>query len=192
MGRWSRARACGWLSTAMSIRVSTDHKSFCQLATSMTLNQRAVFLGFSPIVTVQASDACARDTKWSRAAQAGLLGFAGERHGVYFLDLEWPLASMPNSSPRGTGTCPALCGIQPVNYCETVMNLRAIEQTASWGQHRVNGVEPPRHQADGVMGTTSRQWRGTPEFDFHICRPGGPDLANAILMRFIGCVSQQN
>jgi len=98
MGRWSRARACGWLSTAMSIRVSTDHKSFCQLATSMTLNQRAVFLGFSPIVTVQASDACARDTKWSRAAQAGLLGFAGERHGVYFLDLEWPLASMPNSS----------------------------------------------------------------------------------------------
>ena len=39
-----------------------------------------------------------RGPVWSRAVQAGLAGFDAERHGVFFLDLECPLARLPHSS----------------------------------------------------------------------------------------------
>ena len=62
------------------------------------LNQRAVFLGFPPIKNAKTGDVCSHDSKWSRAVQAGLAGFEAERHGVFFLDLECPLARLPHSS----------------------------------------------------------------------------------------------
>ena len=101
-----------------------------ELATGMTgTKQRAVFLGFPPIKNAKTGDVCSHDSKWSRAVQAGLAGFDAERHGVFFLDMECPLARLPHSS---------------------------------------YAYRSPGHR--------------------HL--PGGPDLANAILMRFLGYVSK--
>ena len=120
-----------------------------EFASRMTARQRAVFLGFPPIKNAKVGDVCSHDSKWSRAvrdrrqsrchaaaatrlrtqAQAGLAGFDAERHGVFFLDLECPLARLPHSS---------------------------------------YAFRSPGHR--------------------HL--PGGPDLANAILMRFLGYVSK--
>ena len=100
-----------------------------ELANGMTAKQRAVFLGFPPIKNAKVGDVCAHDSKWSRAVQAGLAGFDAERHGVFFLDLECPLARLPHSS---------------------------------------YAYRSPGHR--------------------HL--PGGPDLANAILLRFLARVSK--
>ena len=70
-----------------------------------------------------------RRRPWSRAVQAGLAGFDAERHGIFFLDLECPLARLPHSS---------------------------------------YAYRSPGHR--------------------HL--PGGPDLANAVLMRFLERVSK--
>ena len=115
----------------------------------MTAKQRAVFLGFPPIKNAKTADVCSHDSKWSRAVrdrrlsrchavlatrlrtqvQAGLAGFDAERHDVFFLDLECPLARLPHSS---------------------------------------YAYRSPGHR--------------------HL--PGGPDLANAILMRFLASVNE--
>ena len=89
----------------------------------------AVFLGFPPIKNAKTGDVCSHDSKWSRAVQAALAGFDAARHGVFFLDLECPLARLPHSS-----------------YA---------------------------HRSPG-----------------HRHLPGGPDLANAILMRFLARVNE--
>ena len=100
-----------------------------ELANGMTAKQRAVFLGFPPIKNAKTGDVCSHDSKWSRAVQAGLAGFDAERHGVFFLDLECPLARLPHSS---------------------------------------YAYRSPGHR--------------------HL--PGGPDLANAILMQFLARVNE--
>ena len=46
---------------------------------------------------------------------------------------------------------------QPVSY------VHVFELPQLRGQRRVDGVEPPRHRADAVVGTTSRRWRGASE-----------------------------
>ena len=84
----------------------------------------AVFLGFPPIKNAKVGDVCSHDSKWSRAVQTALAGFDAERHGIFFLDLECPLARLPHSS---------------------------------------YAYRSPGHR--------------------HL--PGGPDLANAILLRFL-------
>jgi hypothetical protein len=43
----------------------------------------------------------------------------------------------------------------------TFVILHAIEQRLLGGQHRVDGVDPPRHRAEAVRRTTSRRWRRT-------------------------------
>ena len=101
-----------------------------ELANGMTGNkQRTVFLGFPPIKNAKTGDVCSHDSKWSRAVQAALTGFDAERHGVFFLDLECPLARLPHSS---------------------------------------YAYRSPGHR--------------------HL--PGGPDLANAILLRFLARVNE--
>ena len=44
------------------------------------------------------------------------------------------------------------------------INLHAIEPTRSRRHRRVDGLKTPRHRADAATKTTSRRWRGAPEF----------------------------
>ena len=46
------------------------------------------------------------------------------------------------------------------NYCETFVNLYAVELPQLRGRRRVDGVEPPRHRADPLTEIASRRWRG--------------------------------
>ena len=47
--------------------------------------------------------------------------------------------------------------------CETYLDLHAIKLSQLRGRRRIDGVEPPRHRADAVTGTTSRRWHGASE-----------------------------
>ena len=58
-----------------------------------------------------------------------------------------------------------LCGNQPVS--EVIVSLHAIEPTQSRGQHRVDGVESPRHRADAATEARRVDGVGRPKFDFH-------------------------
>ena len=54
----------------------------------------------------------------------------------------------------------------PEKHCVDPREPQAIEPTRSRRQRRVDGMESTRHRADADTETTSRRWRGAPEFLF--------------------------